>query len=226
MTERKVEFQSGTYKLVGIINELGNPPNTPIVLYAHGISRDSNMNSSKIAGLRDVVEKSGIATFRFDFYGRGQSEGSPDDIHFPPNDYAVTMWQSNMRSALDFVKSIGYRKFGMTGSSFGAKIVALAASYYTEGVNAIVLRAPLVRPGTHAFERAAYITAPTLVVRSEFDEIASEEETKTFFNQVGSYIKELKTILGADHGCDNPEHEKQFINFSAEWFEKYLLSES
>ena len=90
-----------------------------IAVFCHGFL--SNKNSKTNKTLTDILVPQGIATFRFDFFGQGESEGPFENI-------TVTTAVRQALAALDFVKAKGYRKIALEGSSFGGLVAILAAA--------------------------------------------------------------------------------------------------
>ena len=90
-----------------------------IAVLCHGFL--SNKNSKTNKTLTDILVPQGIATFRFDFFGQGESEGPFENI-------TVTTALRQALAALDLVKAKGYRKIALEGSSFGGLVALLAAA--------------------------------------------------------------------------------------------------
>ena len=89
------------------------------VLLCHGFL--SNKNSTTNKTLTRALTEQGIATFRFDFFGQGESDGPFENI-------TVTVALSQALAALDLLTARGYKRIGLAGSSFGGLIAILAAS--------------------------------------------------------------------------------------------------
>src|SRR5207249_5796475 len=81
----------------------------------------SNKNSKTNQALTALLLPQGIGTFRFDFFGQGESEGSFEGI-------TVSLAVSQAVAALDLMSSKGYRKLALVGSSFGGLVALLAAA--------------------------------------------------------------------------------------------------
>ena len=104
-----------------------------IALFCHGFL--SNKNSSTNRALTDILVPQGIATFRFDFFGQGQSEGPFENI-------TVTTALRQAQAALDLVKAKGYKKVALVGSSFGG-LVALLVAAKTPKLACLALKCPV-----------------------------------------------------------------------------------
>src|SRR6266571_4865930 len=90
-----------------------------LAVLCHGFL--SNKNSATNKALTGMLIPLGIATFRFDFYGHGDSEG-------PFEQLTVGTAVQQTSSALALAGSRGYRKVGLVGSSFGGLVAILAAA--------------------------------------------------------------------------------------------------
>ena len=62
-----------------------------------------------------------IATFRFDFFGHGESGGKFEDV-------TVSEGFDDILCAIKFVKSLGFTKIGLVGQSYGGQTALLAAA--------------------------------------------------------------------------------------------------
>ncbi len=90
-----------------------------IAVLCHGFL--SNKNSKTNKALTDILLPQGIATFRFDFFGQGESDGPFEQI-------TVTTAVQQALAALDLVKAKGYKKIALVGSSFGGLVALLVAA--------------------------------------------------------------------------------------------------
>ncbi|MAH42743.1 alpha/beta hydrolase, partial [archaeon] len=69
--KKKLTFQNSKGdKLVGILSDSGSKT---IVIMCHGFT--SSKESGTYINLEKMLNEKGIATFRFDFYGHGESDG-------------------------------------------------------------------------------------------------------------------------------------------------------
>jgi dipeptidyl aminopeptidase/acylaminoacyl peptidase len=82
-----------------------------------------------------LIER-GIATFRFDFFGQGESQGPFEEI---TNTLAV----GQALAALDLVSKKGFRRIGLMGSSFGGLVSILTAAQRTD-LACLALKCPVV----------------------------------------------------------------------------------
>lgn len=105
-----------------------------IAVLCHGFF--SNKNSSTNKTLTRLMTERGIATFRFDFFGHGESDGPFEQI-------TNTLAEDQAQTALDLVKQKGYRRIGLMGSSFGGLVATLAAAARTD-LACLALKCPVV----------------------------------------------------------------------------------
>ena len=104
-----------------------------IAVFCHGFL--SNKNSATNRALTEMLIPQGIATFRFDFFGQGESEGPFEKI-------TVTTALQQALAALDLVKAKGYGKVALVGSSFGG-LVALLAAAKNPKLSCLALKCPV-----------------------------------------------------------------------------------
>ena len=105
-----------------------------IAILCHGFL--SSKTSSTNKALTRLLLDRQIATFCFDFFGQGESQGPFELI---TNTLAVA--QTNQ--AIDLMKGKGYRSLGLMGSSFGGLVAILTASRRTD-LSCLALKCPVV----------------------------------------------------------------------------------
>ncbi len=93
-----------------------------VALLCHGFL--SNKNSTTNKTLTRSLTEQGIATFRFDFFGQGESDGPFENI-------TVTIALGQALAALDWLAAKGYKRIGLVGSSFGGLVAILTASQWS-----------------------------------------------------------------------------------------------
>ena len=135
-TEQAVTFTDPAGRAVAGV--LTTPPASTdrLVVLCHGFLSNKNSNTNRALNPR-LIER-GIASFRFDFLGQGESQG-------PFEQMTVTAALDQVRAAMDLVTSMGYRRLGLVGSSFGGLIAILAASAAQEhgaALLALALKCP------------------------------------------------------------------------------------
>jgi len=73
--------------------------------------------------LTRLLNDQGLATFRFDFFGQGDSDGPFEEI-------TTTLAVQQAETALELVATRGYDRIGLVGSSFGGLVAILTAAQH------------------------------------------------------------------------------------------------
>ena len=133
MQEKLTFHNSKGDKLIGV---LSNPidKTDKIVLICHGLY--SNKERPTYVELQDILNEKGLATFRFDFYGQGESEGNLPDI-------TVTELVDEVLKAVEFLRDKGYSSFGFFGGSFAGEVLLVAIPKIKD-VFCLTLRCPVI----------------------------------------------------------------------------------
>lgn len=105
-----------------------------VAVLCHGFLSGKNSTTNKTL-TRLLIER-GIATFRFDFFGQGESEGPFEAV---TNTLAV----GQAMAAIDLMRQRGYRRIGLMGSSFGGLVSILTAARRTD-LACLALKCPVV----------------------------------------------------------------------------------
>lgn len=128
---QKITFKNseGT-KLVGALH-VPDEKTDAAVIVAHGFT--SNKDRGRFKKLAKALTKSGIAAFRFDFGGSGESED---------REIIVKKQVDDLTSAVELLKDKEYKHIGVLGESLGG-MVALKA--YSKDIGAMVLWAPVTQ---------------------------------------------------------------------------------
>src|SRR5436309_10497150 len=106
------------HAVAGILASPANGSDRLAVL-CHGFLSNKNSHTNKT--LTELLVPQGIATFRFDFFGQGESEGPFERI-------TVSLAVSQALAALDLMHSKSYRKLALVGSSFGGLVSLVVAA--------------------------------------------------------------------------------------------------
>ncbi len=109
-------------------------PTTSLAVLCHGFL--SNKNSTTNKTLTRLLNEQGLATFRFDFFGQGDSDG-------PFEKLTTTLALQQAEAALDLVSARGYDRIGLVGSSFGGLVAILTAARRRD-IGWIALKCPVV----------------------------------------------------------------------------------
>ena len=132
--QEKFSFQNSRGdKLVGILSNPSDGTPVPIVVLCHGF--DASKESQTYLRLEKTLNEKGIASFRFDFFGHGESDGKFEDI-------TISEAVDNALQAISFVKNKGFSKVALFGSSFGGMAAFLAASQ-APGIKSLALKSPV-----------------------------------------------------------------------------------
>ena len=136
-TELPLTFRDPKGHLVSAVLATPTEATDRLVLLCHGFL--SNKNSTTNRTLTGRLLDAGIATFRFDFFGQGGSEGPFERI-------TLTAAVQQALTALELVGTKGYTRIGLVGSSFGGLVAILAASRSASSghdLSAVALKCPV-----------------------------------------------------------------------------------
>jgi len=120
-------------KLCGILSNPTSKLNAPVIILCHGFttSKDNFTNTR----LEQIFNRKNIATFRFDFFGHGESEGNFENI-------TISEAVDDILNAIKFLKNKGFSKFGLVGLSFGGTASIMTASK-TDDLSVLALKSPV-----------------------------------------------------------------------------------
>jgi uncharacterized protein len=156
MNEIKLFFQSQqNKKLCGILRSPGGA-NAPVIILVHGFTSDKNTGSFK--GIIQGLDEANIASFRIDLFGSGESEGNFAEL-------TTSEAVSNVLSAIQFMKDMGFAKIGLLGSSFGGLCSLMAASK-SKDLFCLALKSPVAnwaevplwKPKLQKWKEKGYVT--------------------------------------------------------------------
>ncbi len=105
-----------------------------VAVLCHGFLSSKNSTTNKT--LTHMLTERGIATFRFDFFGQGESEG-------PFERLTTTLAVGQAIAALDLMAAKGFRRIGLMGSSFGGLVSILTAAQRSD-LTCLALKCPVV----------------------------------------------------------------------------------
>jgi len=123
-------------QLIGILHLPKGNKKWPLVVFSHGFG--SSKTKRKYVKLARALEKNGIASFRFDFEGCGDSEGELQRI-------TAKRCVFDLESAIKWVlrqNNINKNKIALLGSSFGAVVITVFITWRKFPAKALVLWAP------------------------------------------------------------------------------------
>jgi len=129
--EEKIFFKnSRNEKLVGLLSIVGKDK---VAVLCHGHS--SGKNNKTFQAVVPVLNSQGISTFRFDFYGNGESDGK-----FEESDLSESI--DDTLQAIKLVKEGSFKKIILVGSSFGGLNSNITASM-SRDLHALILKSPV-----------------------------------------------------------------------------------
>ena len=115
----KVYFEdSKGNKVCGILNNLSEDKQKPIVILCHGFT--SNKDSVSYDVFDKALTTKDISYLKIDFFGHGESEGNFSDV-------TLSKGVDDALSAIKFIKDKGYTKIGFIGTSFGGAVGLITA---------------------------------------------------------------------------------------------------
>lgn len=164
MKEKIFFISSRGDKLWGILSNPTAEKAKPIVILCHGFFRSKD--GKTYVGLERILNEKGISTFRFDFFGHGESGGKFEDV-------TTSKAVDDVLSAIKFLKESGYGKIGLMGSSFGGMASIMAASK----VNDLYVLA---------------LKSPVSDYSSLFQEHQNEQEIKEITEKGFTYITDIE----------------------------------
>lgn len=140
MGELQVRFEVAGMSLYGMLHIPGSGC-YPCVIFCHGFTGHRiEAHRLFVKAARELV-RYGIAAFRFDFRGSGESEGDFSDI-------TITSELEDLRAAVNFISSVGgvdANRLALLGLSLGGCIAACYAPT-DERIKALALWAAVARP--------------------------------------------------------------------------------
>jgi len=229
-----IHFDADGYKLAGTLH-LPETPNPPVVIGCHGLLADRN--SPKQISLAQACNAQGIAYFRFDHRGCGESQGVFHE---------VTSLESRCSDLYHAIEALQHNPLvgppaALFGSSFGGTaVLAYAARHRTPAL--ITYAAPLdsksirranIRdnqgnpPDTSLLTDAlVFDIAPQLhnlknilIAHSQNDETVPVAHARKIHAIAGD-PKKLIIFQGGDHRMSDPHHQQQFETVFIDWIKR------
>lgn len=256
--EAALTFQDERGHRVSAILSKPERDTSAAVILCHGFL--SNKNSTTNKTLTRLLNERGLTTFRFDFFGQGESEGLFEDI-------TTTLAVGQAKAAISTVFSMGYRNIGLVGSSFGGLVSILTAARRRD-IACLALKCPVVDfaeelrlefgpdemarwqttdtipnilGGTErvrlkyglyedclrqiAYEPATQISAPTLIVQGQKDEMIPSHQSVRLFDSLKGR-KRFDLLPEADHQFTRGEDFRDMTASITQWIEMHLACDS
>ncbi|MEJ5188057.1 MAG: alpha/beta hydrolase [Breznakiellaceae bacterium] len=134
-----VEFERDQYMLRGILHKPQHvKEKIPIVIFIHGFMADKCEHYFSFVETARELEKSGIASLRFDCMGSGESDGYFEDM-------SVETEIKDSIAAINFVEKLEFvdqNKIGLLGMSLGGLVASLVAGRTEKRIKSLCLWAP------------------------------------------------------------------------------------
>jgi pimeloyl-ACP methyl ester carboxylesterase len=105
----------------------------PLVILCHGFT--TSKDGRTYVRLEERLNQKVFSTFRFDFFGHGESAGEFENI-------TISEAKDDVLNAIRFVKDSGYEQIGLMGSSFGGFASILAAGL-SDDLFVLALKSPV-----------------------------------------------------------------------------------
>ncbi len=230
---KKVVFSSDGFNLRGTLH-LPAEDYPPIVIGSHGLC--SSSNSPKQIELARQCNERGIAFFRFDHRGCGQSDGIFKD---------VTSFDGRCNDLISAIQMVQNRtdvgnQIGLFGSSMGGAVcLAVAATFNIESL--VTFAAPVSsRSVISALEKSEDSRSPRanfyrkklisdisgklssihhiLVFHGDSDTVVPPSNARQIFATAGE-PKKLILQRHGDHRMSNKAHQENFVREAAGWFQ-------
>lgn len=240
--ERPIVFENEGQQLIGVLHMPGSESPAPGVVLCHGFTGTKAEAHFIFTKLARALAAAGIAAFRFDFRGSGDSGGAFEDM-------TIGGEISDALRALNILAEqpgIDRERLGILGLSLGG-CVAACASGRSDLVKATVLWAPVHDPDVQ-FARLSGVSypyevsggmsigkafvdelvdidpiaelarsrGPALVLHGSEDGTIPVELSKAFVSA------EREVVDGADHTFANAQHERHVIERTVGWFVESL----
>lgn len=209
---------------------LHGEPNGAVVISCHGML--SSKGGTKHQLLAELLAERGVSTLRFDFAGRGESDGDLFDLSYSNE-------MEDLSDVIEQLAARGVQRFGVFGSSMGGA-VALMTAAREERIVALATLAAVAHPeaieeryfrevaswrergwfltaegriGAGFIEDAAHhnliasvrvLRAPLLVLHGDRDEVVPCSDAHDI--ATAARTVSLEIVMGADHGFTDPVH--------------------
>jgi len=166
-------------KIFGILHIPVNQKKVPAVLICHGLAGHKSGKHRVYVDLAYRLARRGIASFRFDYRGCGDSEGDFSEIT-PDCHY------SDSGVCLDFLKQhplIDPSRIGVFGRSFGGPIAVKAATF-TDNIKSLALWCPMFS-GEQWLDQWQLVQSGSVdeSMKLEMMQVDSQQGSYEFFNQ-------------------------------------------
>lgn len=207
-----VEIAAGPVPLPGDLEIPGNARG--LVLFAHGSG--SSRRSPRNRFVAQALREEGSGTLLFDLLTRGEEA---EDAHTGHLRFNIEMLAGRLAASTEWVRLHPVARdfpLGFFGSSTGGAAALLAAARLGATVRAVVSRGG--RPDL-VMDALPYVTAPTLLIVGEFDDVVMELNRKALARLTCE--KELAVVPGAAHLFEEPGALDEVAERAAHWFREH-----
>ena len=228
----EIHFTVEGIRLAGTLHLPQTVKNPPVVIGLHGLL--SNRSSAKQIDLAMACNTLGIAYFRIDHRGCGESEGEFE---------SVTSLSARVRDLLAAVETLQNRgdlgeKIGLFGSSLGGT-VCLAGASRLAAVSCVTLAAPIRSRDLHNAAKAegdSRIPETFFNHQMQFDILEDVRQVRNLLifhgdkdtvvpvnhaREIFRFAGEPKSLIvnrEGDHRMTDPVHHKRFLTEASRWF--------
>jgi len=228
MTERFVRF--GQNQLAGVLHS-PSLETSACAITCHGFL--SNKDGSKYLNIAHSFCEEGLAVFRFDFRGCGESKGLLEET-------TLTGRIEDLRAALNFIEEQGFEKIGVMGSSLGGyvsiltaakdkRIKALATWATPSYLNELFSWKTIGRFQKFLNDMEKYditkslreVKCPIIIIHGSLDDQVPLSHARVLYRNANE-PKDIQVIEGADHRFTNTLYRKSAVELTLKWVKKYL----
>lgn len=237
---KKITFSSERFLLSGTLH-LPDSVSPPVIIGSHGLF--SSGNSPKQIALAQQCLSYGIAFFRFDHRGCGESEGDFNDVT------SLEARCSDLISAVAMIRSRNDtgKQIGLFGSSMGGA-VTLATAGVLNTDSLVTVAAPVriasAIEAVEAIERSAASKPPDpgfykkelrfdiadklpaicniLIFHGDADNVIPVSNAEEIYQKAGE-PKKLIIQKQGDHRISDRSHQEEFMRETVSWFKTTLL---
>jgi uncharacterized protein len=230
---KKLSFFSDGYRIEGHLH-LPSRKKPPVVIGSHGLF--ATQDSPKQLALAHACNLLGMAFFRFDHKGCGQSEGGQSEqLSFESRCrdlFKACETMNNREDTGDAVAIFGSSLGGAAACRVSAMIQPKALVTFAAPVNSRCIfdslqkHHMLKKHPLSFFERLTFdienhlsYLRNVLVIHGENDEVVPVSEAHKIFRIAGN-PKKLIIQKNGDHRMSSKAHQDEFIQIVAQWFNK------